>query len=325
LYGQLLTGGERLALSCELAWVARELAPATDGRLTAEQGRATVQVIVERTRKPFPTQGWRVLARDAWARGGEVVVRDAATSGFDLLLTACGGVPTVVLRWRPPRRSRLASALLRSRARLLRRAVLLQFPVFWVAATRGRAPVHASLVDAGPAGPALLVGPSGSGKTTLVEEEVLRGGSFTTDNLAVSDGTTVWGVIEPVRSERTLDGARAPHGRREGNLANRVDDMRPRLLVALRRGRDMCLDPCDAADAARALVASTYAAGELRRYWPLHALLALGSGTGPAHPPVSNIADQLARGCRCAVASLPQVRGVRLATLASGEGTPAWT
>jgi len=45
-----------------------------------------------------------------------------------------------------------------------------------------------------------------------------------------------------------------------------------------------------APEAARSLGAGTYAAGELRRYWAFAATLALGTGIGPVHPPVTAIA-----------------------------------
>jgi hypothetical protein len=45
-----------------------------------------------------------------------------------------------------------------------------------------------------------------------------------------------------------------------------------------------------APEAARSLAAGTYAAGELRRYWAFAATLALGTGIGPVHPPVTAIA-----------------------------------
>ena len=64
---------------------------------------------------------------------------------------------------------------------------------------------------------------------------------------------------------------------------------------------------CDAA--AYALVTSTYAAGELRRYWGLAAILSAGTGLGPPHPPITEIAYEFA-------ARLPCL------TLAVGAGRP---
>ena len=77
--------------------------------------------------------------------------------------------------------------MLRARARLLLRAVLLQYPALWRSQLRGRAPLHASVCGLGAAdGPAvLLAGPGGVGKSTLVHGELLNGALATCDNLCV--------------------------------------------------------------------------------------------------------------------------------------------
>jgi hypothetical protein len=329
----LATGGEVVDLDCALPWVDARLLAAADGM--AQTGPdpdpelvPTMRVAVEEAHKPFDTSGWARLSRDAWSRGGQIVVRDVVTSGFDLWLQApdaagLDAVPEFTFRWRPPARTRAAAVLLRARDRLLVRAALLQYPTLWVAACRGRAPVHASCVTGHTAGPVLLAGPSGVGKTTLVAAETARGGWAATDNLGVSDGTTVWGVVEPMRSE-TGHGKAAPHGRREGRLPRRARALRPTTVVALRRGPVTVVDELDPAAAARTLVAATYAAGELRRYWPLHALLALGTGTGPAHPPVQQVADTFARRAACRSVQLDHVHGVCLGELLDGKEVPAW-
>jgi hypothetical protein len=46
--------------------------------------------------------------------------------------------------------------------------------------------------------------------------------------------------------------------------------------------------------AGRVLTAGTFMAGELRRYWPFAATLALGTGLGPAQAPVADVAGALA-------------------------------
>jgi hypothetical protein len=152
---------------------------------------------------------------------------------------------------------------------------------------------------------------------------VRAGGSAASDNLGIGDGETLWGLVEPMRSEQGR-GKSAPHGRREMTLAHRVGSVRPGLLVVLRRGTDVRVQRCDPTDAARALVASTYAAGELRRYWQLHALLALGTGVGPAHPPLPDVAAAYAAGSQCLTVELPHVRGVRLADVLTSQGATAW-
>ena len=68
------------------------------------------------------------------------------------------------------------------------------------------------------------------------------------------------------------------------------------MIVLLRRtGADPQESRCAAADVAfRTLVAGTFMAGELRRYWGFAATLALASGEGPAVPEVADVARRLA-------------------------------
>jgi hypothetical protein len=321
----LPTGGERVAIRCAVPWVAERIREGADGCLVpGPVADATVRISVDETRDRFETQGWMHLSRDAWCCDGHVVVEDVGTSGFDMHLWWEGQVPDVVFRWRPPRTTRAASLVLRKRARLLVRAVLLQYPVLWIASTRGRAPIHAPALSAGPHGPAVIVGPSGVGKTTLVEREIATGGLAVGDNLSVGDGRTVWGIVEPMRTPRG-SGRRAPHGRREAHLDHRVPSLEPQLLIVLGRGVKRRVQACRPEVAARALVASTYAAGELRRYWPLHALLALGTGLGPPHPPVSEVASTFTSRLRCLTVELPAPPEVGLARILANEGAVAWT
>ena len=44
-------------------------------------------------------------------------------------------------------------------------------------------------------------GPGGVGKSTLLAAELAGGGRATSDNLCVSDGREVWGLVEPLRLE----------------------------------------------------------------------------------------------------------------------------
>jgi hypothetical protein len=57
--------------------------------------------------------------------------------------------------------------------------------------------------------------------------------------------------------------------------------------------------PISAEDAARELVTGTYMAGELRRFWPLAATLALATGLGPAQPDVAGVAAAIAGRLPC--------------------------
>jgi hypothetical protein len=325
LEGLLPTAGERLAIWCPQGWIARQVAEGADGCfIPGPPDSPTVRVRVEPGQAAFPVAGWARLARDAWSRDGHVVIRDVVTSGFDLHAWVSGPVPDLVLRWRPPKRTRAAGLLLRERARMAIRAAILQYPALWAASIHGRAPLHAAALTAGSRGPALLVGPSGTGKTTLVMTEATAGGAAIGDNLAVGDGRRVWGMVEPVRSDQG-PGRRSTHGRRTTHLPGRVDALDPAVVVILARGTGYRIEACDPETATRALVASTYAAGELRRYWGVQALLALGTGAYPPHPRVGETAATFTSHLPCLWVELPRARGERLAEHLALEGTAAWT
>ena len=323
--GLLPTAGERLAIRCPRGWIAERIVEGADECfIPGPPDSPTVRICVEPEHEPFPVAGWTRLARDAWCRDGHVVMHDVATSGFDLHAWCDGPVPDLVLRWRPPRRTHAAALVLRERARMATRAVLLQYPAMWAASTRGRAPLHAAALTAGAHGPVLLVGPSGVGKTTLVAEEIAADGTAIGDNLAVGDGSSAWGVVDPMHSHLGK-GRRQPHGRRAMHLSGRVPVLDPTMLVVLARGASHRVQACDPEAAARALIASTYAAGELRRYWGVHALLALGTGIGPPHPQVTQTAAAFAGRLRCVRVELSAVQGTRLAEHLTIEGMKAWT
>ena len=323
----LHTAGERVELACAVPWIAGVLTEGAAGQLMADDGTPPdVRVTVERDSAAFDVTGWRVLTRDAWCRPGQVIVRDACSSGLDLRVTA--GEPTieVAARWRPSGKGRAAAAVLRSRARLLLRAVLLQYPALWRSQQRGRAPLHASVCGLGSAAgqPVLLAGPGGVGKSTLVHGELLSGAISTCDNLCVSDGQDAWGVVEPLRlpaGAHDGTGRRMPHGRREAAWPRRADKMTPARLVVLARGGNPGAAACDPAPAARSLVAGTYMAGELRRYWAFAATLALGTGLGGIHPPVQEIADTLSTRLPCLQVTLGDRPGAPLRELLSVTAT----
>ncbi len=300
MIGHLETAGERLSIDCSLSWVSELVAEGAGGELQqGEASDASVRVRVDSSRDEFDTRGWELLARGAWRRDGEVVVENACTAGFDLHLRCAPRNAELTYRWRPPARDRVAARALRSRFHLLARAMLMQYPVFWWAGTRGRAPLHASACEAGRWIP-MLTAPSGVGRSTLVLAELASGGRATGDNLAVGDGTTLWGLVEPLRVEGG-GGRRMPHGRNEAPMPNRVDALMPDSLVVLERGRAECsvLSTSSPDTAARSLVTSTYMAGELRRYWSLAAMLSAGTGVGPAHAPVTEVASIFAAKLPC--------------------------
>jgi hypothetical protein len=75
--------------------------------------------------------------------------------------------------------------------------------------------------------------------------------------------------------------------------------------------------PCRAAS--RALVTSTYAAGELRRYWDFAAALAAGTSLGPPHPPVTEIASTFAARLPSYSLALSEKPGTALSDLLDTE------
>jgi len=303
--GLLHTAGEQVELTCAVPWIAAILTEGAAGQLTADDGTTPdVRVTVERGSAAFDVTGWRVLTRDAWCRPGQVIIRDACSSGLDMQVTAGEPGLDVVARWRPSGRERAAAAVLRARARLLLRAVLLQYPALWWSQQRGRAPLHASVCGLGAAEDqtVMLAGPGGVGKSTLVHGELFSGATCTCDNLCVSDGQYAWGVVEPLRLSAETHGGtgrRMPYGRREAAWPRRADQMQPERLVVLARGDEPAVTPYSQSLAARRLVAGTYMAGELRRYWAFAATLALGTGLGGSHPPVQMIAAALSARLPC--------------------------
>lgn len=312
----LATAGETVAFDSALPWVSELIAEGAAGELQSSGATGpSIRVCVEAESRPFATHGWEVLARGAWRREGEIVVENAATAGFDLHVRCSPALAELTYRWRPPARDRLAARLLRSRFHLLARAVLMQYPALWWAGTRGRAPLHASACTDGAIAP-LLTGTSGVGRSTLVLREVDAGGQATGDNLAVGDGKMLWGLVEPLRVEGG-GGRRMPHGRNEWSMRGRVETLAPDRIVVLRRaGVDTSVvSRCSTELAARSLVANTYSAGELRRYWSFAAVLGLGTGVGPVHPPVEKVAAAFAGALPSIVLQLGHERQARLADL----------
>ena len=86
---------------------------------------------------------------------------------------------------------------------------------------------------------------------------------------------------------------RTTHGRRELAWDSQVPSLRPDLVVVLRRGDGPRVRDVAPEVAQRALVAGTFAAGELRRFWTLTAVLGLATGVGPVLPAVEETAQRL--------------------------------
>jgi hypothetical protein len=285
-----------------------------------------VRVRVEAGHEPFDTRGWRPLARGVLGDGRSLVLRNLLSTGFDLRLDMEEGTPLFAFRWRPAARERAMAMALRSRFHLLARSALLRYPALWWAGTRGRAPLHASACTVGGAGVALLAGPGGVGKSTLVAKELAAGGHATSDNLCVADGATAWGVVEPLRVEGG-GGRRMPHGRRETAMPGRAPALAPDRIVVLERGAEATASvrPCDPQAAVRSLVTGTYMAQELRRYWAFAATLAAGTGIGPPHPPIAEVAASFADRLPATLVTLPSRPGPGLRELLTGVDQEAAT
>ena len=318
MLGSLNTAGERLALDCSLSWLTELIIEGAAGELDRSTSLGgPIAIVVEADRSAFEIDAWEPLTRGAWTRSQDVVVENVCTSGFDLLLRCTPERAEFTFRWRPPARDRALARMLRSRFHLLARAVLMQYPALWWAGSRGRVPLHASACATGGSTP-LLTAPSGIGRSTLLLAELAAGGRATGDNLAVGDGATVWGLVEPLRVEGG-EGRRMPHGRQETPMPHRVRELVPDSLVVMRRGSEdastLALSCSEAA--ARALVANTYMAGELRRYWALAATLSAGSGLGPAHPSITEVAAAFATTRPCFTLTLGRRPGTSVSDLLS--------
>jgi hypothetical protein len=115
-------------------------------------------------------------------------------------------------------------------------------------------------------------------------------------------------------------GARTTHGRRDHAWGERPDALVPDLVVAVRRGDAGRghVRSAPSATVARTLVAGTFAAGELRRFWPLCAVLALATGLGPEVSPVVEVARLLTERVPCVELALGPRPGQPLRELLSG-------
>ena len=310
------TAGERLSVDCSLPWVTNLIEEGARGEINSGEGSdASMKVRIEADRRPFTTDGWELLTRGAWRRGGELVVENVCTAGFDLHLRCTSERAEFTYRWRPPPRDRAAARVLRSRFHLLARAVLVQYPVLWWAGTHGRAPLHASACTTEGSTP-LVAAAGGVGRSTVILRELGNGGRSTGDNLSVGDGTTIWGLVEPLRVKGG-SGRRMPHGRREVPIQDRAVALEPDSLVVLTRGaaHESTLSRFGSVEAARHLVTSTYMAGELRRYWAFAATLSAGTGFGPAHPAVVDVASSFAANLPCFSLALGEREAPRIAEI----------
>jgi hypothetical protein len=288
-HGSVETAGETLAIRWDHQRMADLVERAVGAALIdSSPAEPTVSLDLSSATEPFDLSSLRPVTRDAWSDGTRTVLRNACGSGFDLQVTVSDQQLGVSARYRPSKSLLAANNLLRSRFRLLAGQTLIHYPALWRAGWRGRVPLHAGVLDT-VAGLPLLAGPSGVGKSTVVAAAVAAGASATSDNLSCGDGAECFGVSEP-RRLTGLGKARTSHGRSDASFTGRVASLSPDRVVVLERGQNTCVEAAKPDEAARALVAGTYAAGELRRYWQFAATLALATGVGPAHPAVSEVA-----------------------------------
>jgi hypothetical protein len=309
------TGGEIVAVGSDLGWVDALLREGSQGAVDADARAATMTIHIEASTGPFSVRGLAPLTRNAWSGPGEVVIADVCGSGFDVRLRLEGGRADFAVRWRPAASRHAARFALPTRFRLLTREALIHYPVLWWASVNGRAPLHAVACTVGDS-VALLAGPGGVGKSTLLHRELAAGGRATSDNLCVGDGRGVWGLVEPMRIEGDR-GARTTHGRVEVVLERRVTSLEPDQVVIVRRGEgeSPVMQPCSAEAAVRSLVTGTYSAGELSRFWGYAAALASGTGLGPAHPRVEDVARAFAARLECFELRLGRTPGARLSDM----------
>lgn len=320
---RFVSAGEHVAVDPGPAWAARLLERALGRPQPAPDagGGPTVQVRIEAGREAFPTRGLRTVTRGAVSDGRRTVLRDAGGSGFDLHLDLDGdGVLAVTARYRPPAATRAANLALSGRFALLAGQVLVHYPVLWRAGWRGRVPLHVAAVATAEGTP-LLAGPGGIGKSTVLVRLLAEGATATADNLCCADRERCFGLVEPLRVDRAAPAAGLPHqrgtshGRVDRPLPSRVAELTPDRVVVLERGPRTEVTPIGPDEAARTLVAGTYAAGELRRYWAFAATLALATGRGPAHPPVAETARDIADRLPCTRMRVGDGDAVRAADL----------
>src|SRR5579875_3082005 len=298
------TAGEIVAVECASSRLLARLRAATGGELAgagagaAAAGAApTVLLRVLDGRPPLARAGWAPVARGVWARPGRVLLADACGSGFDIVASAGAEVLEITAWYRPLPRVRAANIALAARFRQLAAQTLVHYPALWRAALRGRVPLHVS-VTAGAQGVMMIAGPGGVGKSTLVAAALAAGDTVTADNVCACDGRRAYGLAEPLRLD---DRAMSIAG-----LPGRADCLEPDRIVVLRRGDAPALAPLPPATAARELIAGTYMAGELRRFWQFAAALAEAGGEGPAHPDVAGVAAALSARLPCLALTLGQ-------------------
>ncbi|KRE97503.1 hypothetical protein ASG76_01955 [Nocardioides sp. Soil774] len=304
----LESAGQRLVVCDPRGRLAAAMTSAAGTTFAEAHPRTGLPDIVEHVetgRRGFSTAEMSPVTRGVWADdAGDTVVESVGGSGFTQHWSVDDDRLRIRTRWAPSPAESAAASLLRPRFDALRAQVLLHYPVLWWAVVKGMAPLHVSLLEVDGIN-VLMAGPGGVGKSSLVARELAAGASAVCDNLAASDGWTVHGVRESLRLPAEMasgaGGRRTTHGRREERWHGRVDSLRPDVVVVVSRGQapSATVRPIAPEEARHALVAGTFGAGELRRFWSLAAMLSLGTRRGPAVAPVEAVAGTLTQRLPC--------------------------
>lgn len=315
----LHTAGQRVMVEGAPGAV-RAVIAATGGAEVASADLPNLVLSLENGRRRFDTARCEPITRGVWSTDrGEAIIESVGGSGYHQLWCIDEDGLRVSTRWAPTAKETAAARLLPARHRALSGQVLVHYPALWLAMQQGLAPLHVSVVEIDGFA-VLLAGPGGVGKSSLVFRELAAGGRATCDNLAACDGSVAYGVAEPLRLPAEItdsSGRKTFHGRREVSWDSRLQSLRPSLIVVLRRGvqDEPVVRDISERQAVRAIVAGTYSAGELRRFWAIASVLALATRCGPIHPPVEEVAGTLAAGLPCVELKLGLRPGAGLAEL----------
>lgn len=304
------SAGQRVVIESASPRLSKRLETAcghSGGSGTCSSG-SDVRICLESSHRPFSRAGMVPVTRGAWTDGAGTVLFDSVggSGHAQCWTTTPVGPVTTRSRWHPSPAQAAAAQVLRRRQRALEAEVLLHYPILWTAARHGLAPLHVSVVRVDDV-VVVLAGPGGLGKSTMVSVELAHGAVALCDNLAVTDGVALYGLAEPLRVERgtAVPGqrrtGRAMHHRESYEWGSRPAAMVPDVLVVVRRGRSdvPTLRQTTSDVAARSLVAGTFAAGELSRFWPLSATLALATGEDQVLPAVEESAARVADRLPC--------------------------
>ncbi|NUP48350.1 MAG: hypothetical protein HOW97_13740 [Catenulispora sp.] len=247
-----LTAGVEVQATSASRRVGEELAVVLDGAPTGDGAFGRIQLEVEASRAQFTG----------------TVLKNVATSGFDMRFEVGEAETLVSARWRPGRRERLLNRALKARQRLLLAQALVHYPALWQAGIAGAVPIAGCVLMVKGRG-VLVSGPSGVGKSTLLAHELAAGATAISDNLVALDppNRMAHGLVEPLRADFSqlppgiatpLPRRRTTRGRGEGHLNRRADSVSVDAVVLLRRaGAVPGLTRLGPGAAARELAAAT--------------------------------------------------------------------